>query len=188
MTALTLSQLCEGRFLLGLGASGPQVVEGLHDVSFAKPMQRMRENVEIIRQALRGEQLALAGEHCQLPRLGGEGKSTRLAFRPDDIPIYLATIAPRGLELTGELVDGWLSTSFMPEASEAHLGHLRRGAERAGRELSDLDLCAGGVVGIGDDLLGVYPGYDGLRQDNSISKPTAARGSRRRATRSWSCG
>jgi F420-dependent oxidoreductase-like protein len=153
MTALTLANLCEGRFLLGLGASGPQVVEGLQGVPFRKPLTRMRETIDIVRLALRGEKLAYAGEFHRLPLPGGEGKALRLALPANPrIPIYLATLSPRALELTGELADGWLGTSFTPEHAEAHLAHLRRGAERAGRSLADLDIAVGGALAFTDDV------------------------------------
>ncbi len=153
MTALSLATLSGGRFRLGLGASGPQVVEGLHGVAFARPLGRMRETIEIVRMAFRGERIEYHGRHHELPRPGGEGKALRLAQPPNpDIPIYLATLSPRALELTGELADGWLGTSFIPEHAEAHLEHLRRGAEKAGRTLDDLDLHAGGFVQLGDDV------------------------------------
>ncbi len=152
MTALTLSALSGDRFLLGLGASGPQVVEGLQGQPFRKPLTRMREVIEIVRMAFRGEKLAYQGEHYVLPRPGGEGKALRLSQPPNPgIPIYLATLSPRALELTGELADGWLGTSFTPEHAEAHLAHLRRGAERAGRPLSEIRLCVGGAVAFTDD-------------------------------------
>ncbi|MDJ0848377.1 MAG: LLM class flavin-dependent oxidoreductase [Myxococcota bacterium] len=152
MTALSLASLSGNRFVLGLGASGPQVVEGLHGESFRKPLARMREVIGILRQAFRGRPLKCEGEHYVLPRPGGEGKALRLAFpRNREIPIWLATLAPKGLELTGELADGWLGVCFTPEHAEAHLAHLRRGAEKAGRKLSDLTLCAGGAIAITDD-------------------------------------
>lgn len=152
MTALTLAGLSGGRFVLGLGASGPLVVEGLHSTPYARPLARLRENIAIIRQAFRGEALSFAGEHYQLPIPDSDAKALRLGFPARAIPIYLASLAPKGLELTGELADGWLGTSFMPESAEAHFGALRRGAEAAGRSLTDLDLCAGGVVAISDDV------------------------------------
>jgi len=161
MTALTLATLSGGRFMLGLGASGPQVVEGLQGQPFAKPLRRMRETIEIVRLAFRGEKLAYDGEFHRLPRPGGEGKPLRLSQPANpDIPIYLATLSPKALELTGELADGWLGTSFTPEHAEAHLEHLRVGAERAGRTLDDLDLGVGGAVGFGDD---VEPMIESLR-------------------------
>ncbi len=152
MTAMTMSAITGGRFILGLGASGPQVVEGLQGQSFARPLLRMRETIEIVRQAFRGEKLSYDGQHHVLPRPGGEGKALRLSQPPNtEIPIWLATLSPRALELTGELADGWLGTSFTPEAAEAHLQFLRRGAERAGRSLSDITLCVGAAVAFTDD-------------------------------------
>jgi len=153
MTAMTMASISDDRFILGLGASGPQVVEGLHGVSFARPMSRMRETIEIIRRAFRGERLEYKGEHFVLPREGGEGKALRLAQPANPkIPIYLATLGPRSLELTGELADGWIGTSFTPEHAESFFQHIRVGAERAGRSLSDIDLQVGGAVAFGDDV------------------------------------
>lgn len=153
MTALTLAALCGDRFVLGLGASGPQVVEGLHGSAFAKPLGRMRETIEIVRRAFAGEKLVHMGEHFELPRPGGEGKPLRLSQPGNpNIPIYLATLGPRGLELTGELADGWIGTSFTPEGAEAFLPHLAAGAARTGRSLADLDLQVGGAIGFGEDV------------------------------------
>ena len=158
MTALSMQTVTGGRFLLGLGNSGPQVVEGLHGQAFERPATRMRETVEIVRMACRGEKLAYTGREIVLPRPGGQGKALRLSQPRAEIPIYLATLAPRTLELTGAVADGWLGTSFTPDAPEAHLEHLRRGAEAAGRRLEDLSLCVDASVAITDDpepLLGV---------------------------------
>ena len=114
-TALTLSSLCNNRFILGLGVSGPQVIEGLHGQSFAYPLGRMRETIDIIRLAFAGERIAYQGRHFILPRPGGEGKALRLSQPPNpDIPIYLATMAPKMLELTGELADGWIGHQLRP--------------------------------------------------------------------------
>ncbi|MCG8589191.1 MAG: LLM class flavin-dependent oxidoreductase [Proteobacteria bacterium] len=152
MTAMTLAAISRDRFILGLGASGPQVVEGLQGQSFDRPLTRMREVIEIVRQAFRGEKLRHDGYHYVLPKPGGEGKALRLAQPPNpDIPIWLATLSPKALELTGELANGWLGTSFTPEAAEAHFEHLRRGAERAGRSLSDLTLSVAASVAFTDD-------------------------------------
>lgn len=152
MTALTLATVSGDRFMLGLGASGPQVVEGLQGRPFKAPLARMRETVDILRLAFAGEKLAYEGRHHQLPLPGGEGKALRLAQPGNpNIPIYLATLAPRALEYTGAAADGWLGTSFTPEHADAHLEHLRRGAESAGRSLADIDVQAGGVVAFGDD-------------------------------------
>lgn len=152
MTALSLNDLSEGRFLLGLGASGPQVVEGLHGISYAEPLARMRETVAILRLAFAGEKLVHEGKHHVLPRKGGEGKPLRLDHAPAPIPIYLATLAPKALEFTGAAADGWLGTSFSPDHPEAHLDHIRRGAEQAGRKLSDIFLNVGCSVAIGDNV------------------------------------
>ena len=153
MTAMALAALSGDRFILGLGASGPQVVEGLHGVPFAKPLARMRETIEIVRLAFRGEPLRYAGEHHVLPRPGGEGKALRSGATPQPgIPIYLATLSPRSLQMTGEMADGWLGTSFMPDHARIFFDHIAAGAASVGRTLADLDLQAGGVVAFGDDL------------------------------------
>ncbi|MEM7543208.1 MAG: LLM class flavin-dependent oxidoreductase [Pseudomonadota bacterium] len=155
MTALSMASLSDGRFLLGLGTSGPQVVEGMHNLSFDAPLTRLKENVEICRRAFRGEKLEFAGRHYQMPLPDGEGKALRLDFEPTDIPIYLATLGERSLAYTGEVADGWLGTSFSPDFPEAHLAHIRRGAERAGRTLADIDLQTACNVAIGDDVEGL---------------------------------
>lgn len=152
-TALTLAKVSNNRFILGLGVSGPQVVEGLHGVSFAHPLGRMRETVAIIRQAFVGERIQFEGRHFTLPLPGGEGKALRLSSPPNpDIPIYFATLAPKMLELTGEIADGWIGTSFVPEGADAYLDCLAAGAARAGRTLADLDLSQGGDVAFSDDI------------------------------------
>jgi F420-dependent oxidoreductase-like protein len=153
MTAMTLARISDGRFVLGLGSSGPQVMEGLHGVEFAHPLGRMRETIEIARKVFRGDKLEYDGRHFQLPRRGGEGKALRLSQPPNEsIPIYLATLSPKMLELTGELADGWLGTSFVPEAAHISLAYIRRGAERAGRSLADIDVSQGAEVAFGDDV------------------------------------
>ena len=154
MTAMTLARMSGGRFLLGLGSSGPQVIEGLHGRPFAHPLGRMRETVEIVRTLFAGEKLTYKGRHYELPLPGGEGKPLRLSQPPPDkpIPIYLATLSPRMLELTGEVADGWLGTSFVPEAAGAFLAHISTGAARAGRSLADVDVSQGAEVAFGDDV------------------------------------
>ena len=152
-TAITLAELTGNRFLLGLGVSGPQVVEGLHNQRFARPLERMRETIEVIRLALSGERIAYEGRHIRLPLPDGQGKALRLALRPNpDIPIYIASLSPKMLELTGELANGWLGTSFVPEGADAFLSHLRTGAERAGRTIEDIDVSQGGDVAFSDDV------------------------------------
>ena len=153
MTAQSLDTVSKGRFILGLGVSGPQVVEGLHGASFAKPLSRLRECVEILRIGLAGEKLAYEGEHYRLPRPGGEGKAIRLSQPPrPNLPIYLATLGPKSLQMTGELADGWLGTSFLPEHADVFFDNLRIGAKKAGRSLSDLDIQTGGYFEVGEDV------------------------------------
>jgi F420-dependent oxidoreductase-like protein len=153
MTALTMAQLSHDRFLLGLGVSGPQVVEGLHGVSFARPVARLRETLEIVRLGLAGFKLEHSGDLFQLPLPGGEGKALRIDLPPrPHLPIYLATLGPRSLELTGEVADGWLGASFLPERADVFLEPLRRGAEAAGRSLDELDLEVTVDVEIGGDV------------------------------------
>ena len=153
MTAMTLASMSGDRFLLGLGASGPQVIEGWHGIPFKRPIRRIREIIEIVRMATNGERVSYEGKVYQLPLPGGEGKALRSSAtaRPN-IPIYLATLSPKSLEMTGELADGWIGTSFMPEHADVFFSHIERGATRAGRSLEDIDLQAGGVVAFSDDV------------------------------------
>ncbi|MFJ1761063.1 LLM class flavin-dependent oxidoreductase [Amycolatopsis sp. NPDC088138] len=149
--ALTLADLSGGRFALGLGASGPQVIEGLHGVPFAKPLTRMRETVEIIRRAFAGEKISFSGKAFEIP-LPGEARPMRLSAEPNpDIPIYLATLSPKLLELTGEVADGWLGTSFVPEGADAYFSHLDAGLAKSGRTRADIDVCQGAEVAFAAD-------------------------------------
>jgi F420-dependent oxidoreductase-like protein len=151
MTAMTLAAMSGDRFSLGLGVSGPQVVEGLHGVPFARPLTRLREYMDILDLAFAGEKLVYSGSAYTLPLPGGEGKALRLSQPANaSIPVYLAALGPKALELTGERADGWLGTSFVPETAEAFLGPIREAAERAGRSLADIDIQAGGRLAFGD--------------------------------------
>ncbi|MCH8256376.1 MAG: LLM class F420-dependent oxidoreductase [Proteobacteria bacterium] len=153
MTAQSMAAVSNNRFVLGLGVSGPQVVEGLHGASFAHPLGRLRECVEIIRLGLSSERLAYEGKHYVLPRPGGEGKAIRLSQPPrPDLPIYLATLGPKSLEMTGEVADGWLGTSFIPEHADVFLEPLKKGLAKSGRSLSDIDIQIGGSFEIGDHV------------------------------------
>jgi F420-dependent oxidoreductase-like protein len=119
MTAATLDLLSGGRFLLGLGTSGPQVVEGWHGQEWRKPLTKLREYVEIVRSVLRRERLEHHGEHYDIPVSGGTGlgKPLKLMLRPmrSEIPIYLAAISPKAVELAFEIGDGWLPIFWSPE-------------------------------------------------------------------------
>jgi F420-dependent oxidoreductase-like protein len=150
-TAMTLANLTGGRFLLGLGASGPQVIEGLHGASFARPLTRMRETVEIVRQVFTGEKLSYTGSQYQIPRPGGEGRPMRVSLAPVSVPVYLAALSPKMLELTGEIADGWLGTSFVPEGAHAYWTYLDAGLARAGRARSGLDICQGAEINLVDE-------------------------------------
>jgi F420-dependent oxidoreductase-like protein len=151
MTAMSLQQLSGGRFRLGVGTSGPQVIEGWHGVRFATPITATRETIEIVRAIARGEKLTFDGSVFRLPLPDGPGRSLRSSLPPTRIPIYVAALGPRNLELTGELADGWLGNAFIPEHADVFLDHLRTGAERAGRTLDDLDLVIPVAVEITDD-------------------------------------
>ncbi|MFT5208450.1 MAG: F420-dependent oxidoreductase-like protein [Flavobacterium sp.] len=153
MTSQSLATVSNDRFILGLGVSGPQVVEGLHGVNFGSPLGRLRECLEIVKLGLKGERIEYDGRFYKLPREGGEGKAIRLSQPPrPELPIYLATLGPKSLELTGELADGWLGTSFMPEHANIFLDPMRVGAEKAGRSLQDIDIQVGVSLEIGDDI------------------------------------
>ncbi|OBI83760.1 LLM class flavin-dependent oxidoreductase [Mycobacterium sp. 1245805.9] len=152
-TAITLSNLSNGRFLLGLGASGPQVIEGLHGVAFGRPLARMAETVDIVRQVFAGGKISHSGKEFQIPRPGGEGVPMRLSTRAEHaIPIYLASLSPAMLRLTGRIADGWLGTSFVPEGSgDAYFSHLDQGLAAAGRTRADIDVCQGAEVAFAAD-------------------------------------
>jgi F420-dependent oxidoreductase-like protein len=187
MTALTLASMSKDRFLLGLGTSGPQVIEGWHGLPFDRSLQRMRETVEIVRVAVRGERLAYKGKIYELPRPGGEGRALRTSAPPHPgIPIYLATLGPRSLEMTGEIADGWLASAFVPEHANVFFEPIRAGAARAGRSFSDLDLQAGGTVAFSDEvdrlIAARRPGFAfqmgamGSRQHNFYTESYARQG------------
>jgi F420-dependent oxidoreductase-like protein len=154
MTAATIDSFSGGRFRLGLGVSGPQVSEGWHGVRFAKPLARTREYVDIVRLALSREPVAYHGEHFQLPLPDGPGKALRLTLHPvrDHIPIYLAAVGPRNLELAGEIADGWLAIFFAPEFAGELLGSIETGRAKAGRTLDGFDVVPTVPLIIGDDV------------------------------------
>src|SRR5215212_6013373 len=136
MTAATLDLLSGGRFLLGLGTSGPQVVEGWHGKPWGKPLTKTREYVEIVRAALRRETLEFHGDQYEIPYAGddatGLGKPLKLMLRPlrDSIPIYLAALSPKNVRLAFEVADGWMPIIFSPERARAAFGYeLRDGFE-----------------------------------------------------------
>jgi F420-dependent oxidoreductase-like protein len=142
MTAATLDTLSGGRFRLGLGVSGPQVSEGWYGVKFDKPLARTREYVDIVRTALRRERVSYAGKHFTLPLPDGPGKPLKLIVHPvrAEIPIYLASIGPKNLELTGEIADGWLAIFYSPEHAREHLELIEKGRQKVGKTLEGFDV------------------------------------------------
>ncbi len=142
MAAMTMDHLSGGRFILGLGVSGPQVVEGWYGMPFAKPLARTREYIGILRDIwARKGPVTADGEHYKLPLPGGTGlaKPLKSSIHPlrEDIPIYLGAEGPKNIALCAELCDGWLSMLFAPAEQEHYAGYLREGFERgAGRRRS----------------------------------------------------
>jgi F420-dependent oxidoreductase-like protein len=156
-TAASLDRISGGRFVLGLGTSGHQVIAGWHGVPFERGVRRMRETMEIVRTVLRRDRLTYEGEVFHLDM------GLKLITHPvrDRIPIYLATLTPSGLALTGELADGWLPVFFSPRHFDEVLRpQLQKGADRAGRQLSDLAICVSQPVVVTDD---VEAGRDAIR-------------------------
>src|SRR5919205_1699935 len=181
MTAATIDNISDGRMIIGLGTSGPQVAEGWHGQRFAKPLERTREYVAILRKALARERLEFQGEIYELPLPDGPGKALKLMIAPvqERIPIYIAAIGPKNTQLTGEIADGWIPTFFSPE----HVGEMRKlleeGAARAGngKQIDDsfdiaptVNLCVDDDVEKARDamrpVLALYVGGMGSRKQN----------------------
>ncbi|HLH67614.1 MAG TPA: LLM class F420-dependent oxidoreductase [Candidatus Dormibacteraeota bacterium] len=172
-SAASLDRISGGRFVLGLGTSGHQVIEGWHGVRFEHGMRRLRETMDIVRTVLRRERLVYEGEVFRL------GMGLKLITHPvrDRIPIYLATLTPAGIALAGEAADGWLPVFFSPRHFESLIRpHLARGAARSGRSLEELAVCISQPVVVTEDLdagrdavrphLALYIGGMGSRQRN----------------------
>lgn len=152
MQAMSVQQLSGGRLVLGLGSSGPRVMEGWHGVPFRQPIATMRETVAIVRRIAAGERLEHHGEVYDLPP-AGFGRGIRSMVPPvPPIPVVIAALGPTNLELTGEIADGWLGNAFMPEHADVFLDPIRRGCARAGRELTDLELVMPVAVELTDDV------------------------------------
>ncbi len=180
MTAATLDNISNGRVLLGIGPSGPQVAEGWHGQRFGRQLQRTREYVAIVRKALARERLEFDGEIYTLPLPDGPGKALKLTIAPvqERIPIYLAAIGPKNTQLAGEIADGWMPLFFSPE----HVGQFRElleeGAARSGRTLDadSFDIAPSVTVALDDDIdrardsvrhfIALYVGGMGSREKN----------------------
>lgn len=195
MTAMTLNQLSGGRFLLGLGLSGPQVVEGWHGVAYGKPLGKTREYVEIVRKIFKREEpLVHHGEHYQIPYAGpdatGLGKPLKSILHPrPDIPIYLASIGPKNVALTAEIADGWLPFLFSPRHYDAvYAANVTEGfaAAGGGKSYDRFDIAPSTQVIIDDDLesarnrlkpmLALYIGGMGAKGKNFYNELTVRYG------------
>lgn len=150
MSAASLQSLSGGRFLLGLGTSGPQIMEGWHGVAFGSAVQATRETMDIVRMATSGAKLDYHGEVYTVPRPGA--KPIRSMTPPVTVPMYVAALGPKNLELTGELADGWIGNAFIPERGHSFLDSLRVGASRSGRALDAIDLLMPVGVEFTDDF------------------------------------
>jgi F420-dependent oxidoreductase-like protein len=178
MTAATIDQLSDGRMLLGIGSSGPQVAEGWHGQRFGKQLQRTREYIAVVRMALARERVVFEGETLQLPLPDGPGKALKLTIAPvqERMPIYLAAIGPKNTALAGEIADGWIPTLFSPEHVAEFRPLLEEGAARVGRSLDGFDIAPTVQVFVTDDLAGardamrpfiaLYVGGMGSREQN----------------------
>jgi F420-dependent oxidoreductase-like protein len=182
-TAAGLDEISNGRAILGLGASGPQVIEGWHGVPYDRPVQRTREIVEICRMVWRRQEVRYDGRAIKLPlpteQGTGLGKALKILTHPvrDRIPIWLASMGERSVELTAELAEGWLPIFFVPEQADKVWGKaLRRGFAKRAPDLGPLEIAAGGALAIGAGLeglrehgrsqLALYIGGMGAREKN----------------------
>ena len=180
MTAATLDQLSDGRMILGIGSSGPQVAEGWHGQRFARQLQRTREYIDVVRLALSRERLVYDGETLTLPLPDGPGKPLKLTIAPvqERIPILLAAIGPKNTSLAAEVADGWIPTLFSPEHVAEFRPLLEEGFARAGngKSFGDFEIAPTVNVMVTDDreaardamrpYLALYVGGMGSRKQN----------------------
>ncbi|MGR6921557.1 LLM class F420-dependent oxidoreductase [[Actinomadura] parvosata] len=162
MTAAGLDYVSDGRFTLGIGASGPQVIEGFHGVPYTAPLARTREVIEICRQVWRRERVQYEGRHYTVPLPAGQGtglgKPLKIINHPvrPRIPIVVAAIGPKNVELTAELAEGWEPIFYVPEkAADVWGPALAAGRARRDPELGELDVIAQASLAIGDDVSGL---------------------------------
>ena len=158
MTAASMDMLTNGRFILGLGASGPQVIEGFHGVKYDAPLGRTREIIDICRIVWKRERVTYEGKYYQLPLPAGDGtglgKPLKMIAKPirEDIPVWIASLGPKNVEMTAEIANGWLPIFYMPErANDVWGADLAAGMAKRDPNLGPLEICAGGLVAIGDD-------------------------------------
>jgi len=165
MTAAGLDYVSNGRFTLGLGASGPQVIEGFHGVKYDAPIGRTREIIEICRKIWKREVLEHQGKYYQMPlpadKGTGLGKALKLINHPvrDRIPVLLAALGPKNVELAAEVADGWQPIFFYPEKAKDVWGDaVAAGTVKRDSSLGKLDIYAGPALAIGDDVDGLIEG------------------------------
>ncbi|MFI6510705.1 LLM class F420-dependent oxidoreductase [Streptosporangium sp. NPDC050855] len=182
MTAATIDQVSGGRARLGVGVSGPQVVEGWHGERFDRPLARARDYLSVLRLALEGRPVSYAGETMTLPLPGGQGKELSLGVSPvqKHLPVYLGAMGPETTALAGELADGWLAIHFPPEHLAERTAHLRAGAARAGRSLDGFDVAPMILTLVDEDeelafdmmrpMLALYLGGMGSRRTNFYNR------------------
>lgn len=151
MTAQGVQQVSDGRLMLGIGTSGPQVMEGWHGVRFERPVQRTRETIEIVRMITAGERLSYDGAVYQLPLPDSAGRAIRSRAEVAPIPIYVAALGPANLALTGELADGWIGNSFFTDSASAFFDPIAAGAASAERSLDDVDRVVAVSLELTDD-------------------------------------
>jgi F420-dependent oxidoreductase-like protein len=161
MTFAGLDYVSGGRAICGLGASGPQVIEGFHGIAYEKPMTRIKEYIDVCRTVWRREVVNYQGEAVQIPLPAGKGtglgKPLKLINHPvrPSIPIWWASLMGRSVEATAEVADGWLPIMFIPERADRVWGdQLRAGLAKRSPDLAPLDIAAGGMVAIGDEFAG----------------------------------
>jgi F420-dependent oxidoreductase-like protein len=162
MTAAGIDAMSDGRCILGLGASGPQVIEGFHGVPYQAPLGRTREIIDICHQVWKRERVVYDGRYYTLPlppeKGTGLGKPLKLITHPvrDSIPIYVASLGPKNVEMTAEVADGWLPLFFVPERAKDVWGDdLAAGEAKRSADLGPLEVVAGGMVAIGEDAASV---------------------------------
>jgi F420-dependent oxidoreductase-like protein len=193
MTAAGLDIISNGRFILGLGASGPQVIEGWHGVPYDAPIGRTRETIEICRSVWKRERVEYSGKYFTLPlppeQGTGLGKPLKLITHPlrDDIPVFLAALGEKNVELTAEVAQGWIPFLFIPELADQVWGDaIARGAEKRDASLGTMQIVAGAPLAIGSDTdhlrdterphIALYVGGMGARGKNFYNDVAARYG------------
>ncbi len=183
MTAASLDSLSNGRFILGLGASGPQVIEGFHGVPYDRPLGRTREIIDVCRQVWKRERVVHDGPSYKIPLPEGQGtglgKPLKLINHPlrEDIPIYVASLGPKNVEMTAEVANGWMPLFYLPEKAKDVWGaDLAAGEAKRDSALGPMEIVAGSLLAIGEDaakvrdfarpMLALYVGGMGAKGRN----------------------